>query len=343
MVAALVGFGVHTSQSPDGAEGLPTAATSPVELTATPDVDPVQLPTAEPSSAPEHGTGSERMGTAVPPPPPGDDTGTSTEGRSAEGDSAGSAVDSGIVVDVEKLPTGDPTTLSAGGDTVTVAAVSGTGSLELGFQRTSSSAAPNLPTYVSAICDGRSVYSGAFNVTTAGPVVQDVPFSGPSCVIKVKIAQPSTNWTGTSSAVTVTEGEPTTLDSGNPVTVEAGWTTIAVHSSDTFTLDVPDGFTGVVSVKMTACSSRGGTSDESRQFACGDLVEKDVGSSGRITITDADDTVAETAFDISPETHHDMISLDVADVDGDLTLRIDHAGGSAVLVHGPGTSAVGAS
>src|SRR5699024_8503386 len=103
------------------------------------------------------------------------------------------------VVPPEQVPTGNPITLASGGSTRTVATASGTGTFRLGFTRAASSAAPNLPTYVSTICDGASVYSGAFNTTSAGPVVQEVPFSGASCSIKVKVSQPSPKWTGTSS------------------------------------------------------------------------------------------------------------------------------------------------
>lgn len=246
------------------------------------------------------------------------------------------------VVPPEQVPTGNPITLASGGDTRTVATVSGTGTIRLGFTRTESSAAPNLPTYVSAICDGESVYSGAFNTTTAGPVVQDVPFSGSSCVVKVKVAQPSPRWAGTSSAVVVTRDAAAETQQGSPYVEDATWTTTAVTGSDAFEIAVPEGFTGTVSVKLTACSSEGGTSDATRDFACGEHVEKGVGSEGTITVSDGEQLLASTSFDISAETHHDMVTLDIEEpAADDLVVGVERTDGSAVLVHGPGTGAVG--
>lgn len=246
------------------------------------------------------------------------------------------------VVAPEQVPTGNTVTLASGGDTRTVATVSGTGTLRFGFTRSASSAAPNLPTYVSAICDGTSVYSGAFNTTSAGPVVQDIPFSGSSCSIKVRVAQPSPKWAGTSSAVTVTRDDAAETQGGTPYLEEAVWTTTAVSGAETFDLAVPVGFTGAVSVKLTACSSQGGTSDETRSFACGDLVEKGVGSGGTITVTDGEQVLGSTGFDISAETHHDMVTLEIEEpAADDLTIEVERTEGSAVLVHGPGTGAVG--
>lgn len=242
---------------------------------------------------------------------------------------------------VEDIPEGDPTVLVAGSDARTVATVSGTGSIRLGFTRASSSSAPNLPTYVSAVCDGASVYSGAFNTTTQGAVAQDVPFSGSHCAIQVKIAQPSAKWAGTTSSVVVTQDQHET-QSGTSYVETAEWTSTAVSESDDFEIDVPQGFTGTVSIKLTACSSQGGTSDDTKEFACGDLVQKGVGSEGTITVSDGEHVLVETGFDITAETHHDMVTVDVSEpVSDDLTLDVERTGGSAVVVHGPGTSAVG--
>ena len=95
-------------------------------------------------------------------------------------------------------------------------------------------------------------------------------------------------------------------------------------------------------MKLTACSSKGGTSDDTKKFACGDMVEKGVGSEGTVTVTDGEQVLAETGFDISAETHHDMVTVDVDEpATDDLTIEVQKTDGSAVLVHGPGTSAVG--
>lgn len=242
---------------------------------------------------------------------------------------------------VQLLPSETVATLHAGGSTATVASLSGTGAVTLGFTRTSSSTAPNLPTYVSTVCDGASVYSGAFNTTSQGPVIQEVPYSGAQCSIRVRVSQPSARWAGTTSAIVVTRDDPQS-QAGTPYVEKAEWTTAAVPGSDAFSLAVPEGFTGAVSVKLTACSSQGGTSDATRDFACGDLVQRGIGSEGTITVSDGEQILAETEFDITAETHHDMVTVDIADpAAGHLTIVVERSGGSAVLVHGPGTGAVG--
>ena len=267
------------------------------------------------------------------------------ESHAAEGQSDGEAPveqPAPMIVTAEKVPEGGATTLRAGGSTQTVATASGTGTITLGFTRTASSAAPNLPTYVSSICDGASVYSGAFNTTTQGPVVQDVPYAGANCSIQVRVAQPSDRWTGTTSSVVVTRDQPEAATHGSTYVEKADWTTTAVSGEDTFFLDVPEGFTGTVSLKLTACSSQGGTSDQTKRYACGDLVQKGVGSEGSITISDGEQVLAATGFDITAETHHDMVTVDIDEpAADDLVIDVERSGGSAVLVHGPGTSAVG--
>ena len=87
---------------------------------------------------------------------------------------------------------------------------------------------------------------------------------------------------------------------------------------------------------------RAGTSDATNKFACGDLVQKGVGSEGSISISDGEDVLATSGYDITAETHHDMVTLSIDEpAADDLTISVERSGGSAVLVHGPGTSAVG--
>lgn len=343
VVVGILGLGAFTPQGDDVVDGAASALTEAPSTDggalASVTTDPRTIPVVEES---ESTAAAEPVGTQstvrLLPVEEEMETETDTSDSQAQ-DTAGESAP--IIVSVDEIPEGHPTTLSAGGDTVTVATVSGTGSIALGFTRSSSSTAPNLPTYVSTICDGISVYSGAFNTTTQGPVLQDVPFSGSSCSIKVKVAQPSAKWRGTSSAVVVTRDEAE-VQGGTPYVEKAGWTTTAVDGADSFSIDAPEGFTGTVSVKLTACSSKGGTSDDTKKFACGDMVEKGVGSEGTVTVTDGEQVLAETGFDISAETHHDMVTVDVDEpATDDLTIEVQKTDGSAVLVHGPGTSAVG--
>lgn len=322
-VVALAGFGI---QAPPGGEILDDARAEILPGSSSGGTDPQTIPALEGVSAPEP-TPSGLVAVA----PESSDSPTSDPP-----DSTTSAVVTPLAV-----PSGDPRTVGAGGDPVTVAMVSGTGSIVLGFARTQDSAAPNLPTYVSALCDGTSVYSGAFNTTDAGAVAQEIPYSGDTCSIQVTVSQPSDRWSGTRSAVVVTRGETEEL-SGAPVTESAGWTSTPVASTESFSMDVPSGFEGMVTLKLTACSSDGGTSDETRTFACGGLVREGIGSQGTVTIRDGGQVLAGSAFAISGETHHDMLTLDVAGAPtGDLVIEVSSTGGSAVLVHGPGSGAVG--
>lgn len=332
LVSVLVGFGVH-SMHEDSALEVAVGETGIERIVEPLPLAPRSIPEADGENLEEEPHATEVTTSEQAPEP-------EEESSDAESDRENSAMDA-VIVEAEEVPDKDPTTLSSGGATVTVATVSGTGTIPLGFTRSASSAAPNLPTYVSAICDGESVYSAAFNTTTADPVVQEIPFSGSSCSIRVKVAQPSPKWAGTSSSIVVTEAEPET-HGGTPYVHKAGWTSNAVSGSETFGMEVPDGFDGTVTLKLTACSSRGGTSDETKDFACGDLVQKDVGSQGVVTVSDGKKELDSAGFDISAATHHDMVSLDVEDVAGDqLTITVEHTGGSAILVHGPGSGAVG--
>lgn len=342
VTVGVLSIGLTAPQLDDHSEGAASARVpdhaSSEELPATA-LEPTVIPLIEGPVEGTPGGQADGPGAGAAPLVDVEKDGESVPGRSSQ--EAADEVPSALTMEVENIPEGDSTVLIAGSDARTVATVSGTGSVRLGFARSTSSAAPNLPTYVSAICDGTSVYSGAFNTTTQGAVAQDVPFSGSSCTIQVKIAQPSAKWVGTTSSVLVTQDRPET-QSGTPYVETASWTSTAVSGSDDFEIDVPEGFTGTVSVKLTACSSKGGTTDDTKEFACGDLVQKGVGSEGTITVSDGGQVLVETGFDITAETHHDMVTLDVSEpASDDLTLDVERTGGSAVVVHGPGTSAVG--
>lgn len=193
-------------------------------------------------------------------------------GTPSEGDA-----NSGSTEASQRVGVSDSISVVAGGDAITVLSVSGVGTVPVGYVRNPNSAAPNIPVYTSAICGGVSTYSGAFNATGTGEEWKDVPYSG-DCVIKVKAAQPSSKWAGSFSAVNVITGTPDKWG-GDPVVVNAGWVSRAVSSSGDFVLDVPKGFTGVVSVKVTACSSEGGMSDDTVSYGCAGLVRKGAGSS----------------------------------------------------------------
>lgn len=231
--------------------------------------------------------------------------------------------------------------LVAGEDSQTVyVPTTESGSATLTLTRDAASAAPNIPTYVSTLCNGTSVYSGATNTTSAGATLV-VPWSGGGCKIIAKAAQPSAKWTGTWSGVTVSVGS-VEGGTGTPVTVDAAWTSRAVAGSETFTIDTPDGFVGSIYAAVTACSSEGGTSDASAQYACGQMVRRGTGSTAAITLSDASGVLARTKVTVSAEQHHAMVTLDCPRPTlGAVTLTVTHLDGSALLVHGPKTRAVG--
>lgn len=337
VMIAVLGVGLFAAQDDEHAEGSASARVQELVMEEAEEptpLEPREMPTVELSEQASPASEPVLELEEKAPEAPAEDP------AAVLGETPGAAPEP-MVVSVDEVPQGGGTTVHAGGDSARVATVSGTGSITLGFTRTSSSTAPNLPTYVSTICDGTSVYSGAFNTTTQGPVVQDVPYSGANCSIQVRVAQPSDRWTGTSSSVVVTRDEPES-QGGTPYVEKADWTTTAVAGESSFDIAVPAGFTGTVSVKLTACSSEGGTSDETRKFACGDLVQKGVGTEGALTVSDRQRVLAETSFDITAETHHDMVTVEVDEpAADDLTISVERTGGSAVLVHGPGTSVVG--
>lgn len=229
----------------------------------------------------------------------------------------------------------------AGREATTIATVSGTGTIAVTMARDTGSTAPNLPTYISSICDGASVYSGAFNTTGGGPFTKDVPFSGESCSVRVKVDQPSSRWSGTWSAVNLTIGA-TSLVSGEGSVIAADWASRPVNVSDSFELATPAGFEGTLSIKMTACSSEGGTSDATVTSGCAGLVQRDVASSISLDVTDASGLLAHQDVTVTADTHHDTITLFMARPSvGPITLTVTWTAGSAMLIHGPGTRAVG--
>lgn len=232
--------------------------------------------------------------------------------------------------------------LIAGGEASAVTIVSGTGTVPITFTRDPGSTAPNLPTYVSASCDGQSTYSGAFNTTGSGSVTKDISFSGNTCTINVKVAQPSPKWEGTYSAVYAAPGAPQHTSTGVSSVVGAGWVSSAVTGSRDYTLSTPAGFKGAVDIKLTACSSEGGTSDATATKACGEFVQKGVGSSATVVLSDSSGTLGSQNISITPEKHHDMLSFSLPRATtGPIIITVHQSSGSAMLVHGPGTRAVG--
>lgn len=227
----------------------------------------------------------------------------------------------------------------AGGESVTLVTVTGTGTVDITLSRAPGSAAPNLPTYVSSLCDGRSVYSGARNTTGVNQHLT-VSFTGRSCAIKIKVSQPSARWTDTTSFVQASVGEIKNTTTVGAV-YDATWVSVPVTGTRTLSLPVPEGFSGQLDVKLTACSSTGGTSDSSIQLGCGNHVQPGIGSTVRIDLIDETGVVSSNISSISAREHHSMVHMSIPRSTGAMSLRITHMDGSAMLVHGPGTRAIG--
>ena len=223
-----------------------------------------------------------------------------------------------------------------------VVRASGNGYVPLVFSRSSKSAAPNIPTYISVICGNTSVYSGAFNTTQSGAFAKKIPYQG-NCNIKIAVRKPSSRWNGTYNAVVVSHGKAKTL-SGKGYTSKAKWKTVPVSSSKTFNMNAPSGFKGILALKLTSCSSANGASDATAKNACNGHVRKDVGSSGKVTIKNGSKTVYNGSYSVNYKKHHDTVSIPISKLKGkNLKITVTKKNGSSVLVHGTGgTSLVGA-
>lgn len=293
--------------APAPVEAAPVEAPAPVEIAAPAPVEAAPAPVEAPAPAPVATTTWEAAPAPVAPPAPA------------------------------PVPVG---TTVAAESTINLTTVSGTGTIPVTITRDPGSAAPNIPTYISAICDGASVYSGAYNATWQ-PLTTNISYAGSNCRIVATVKYPSAKWVGTYNASIIGLGAPT-VSAGTPSVTAATWASRAVAGTDYFTLYTPAGFRGAVDLKLTACSSQGGTSDATAKYACGNLVQKGVGSSAAITISDSAGVLTSANIHISAERHHETLHLPLGRAaHGPITITVTSTGGSATLVHGPGTRAVG--
>lgn len=231
-------------------------------------------------------------------------------------------------------------TTVASEQTVTLTTVSGNGSIPVTISRDPASAAPNIPTYVSAICDGQSVGSLSANANSE-VYNSSISFSGNNCKIIASVKNPSSKWAGTYNASIIGLGTPT-YRNGTSSVVEAGWVSQAVAGTSNFTLATATGFQGAVDLKLTACSSDGGTSDSTASHACAGLVQKNVGSTAVITLSDSAGVLTTQTVTISADRHHASAHFDLPRATtGAITITVSSTNGSAILVHGPGSRAVG--
>lgn len=224
-------------------------------------------------------------------------------------------------------------------DATTVRTVSGNGVLPIRITRDSSSAAPNLPTYVSMICSNGGTYSAAYNTSAGETLMKDAPFSG-DCTLKVKTAYPTPRWNGTYNAIYVSTGSPEYASGDRHYTAKASWKTRPVSNSSDFHMSAPAGLRGSVVVKLTGCSSRGGASDSTAKYACDGHVNK-TNSKGYIQIINGGKVVNRMDYNISVNKHHDTFTIPVNLSSKDVTVRVVKTSGASVLTHGPGSSVTG--
>jgi len=227
----------------------------------------------------------------------------------------------------------------SGAESKTITTVSGNGSVKLVFSRDSKSSAPNLPTFVSAICGANSVYSGAFNTSIGEKFSKTIPFSG-NCKIKVLVSYPSSKWRGSYNAVKVSYGN-VKQSSGKSYFGQAQWKTRPVIGTSDFNISSPSNFKGFLNIKLTACSSKNGATDKTATNACDGYVKKDVGSSGKIEIRNNGKVVHSQKYNISYKKHHDTFTIPLSKLNSNnLTITVKKNSGSAVLVHGTGGSSI---
>lgn len=239
--------------------------------------------------------------------------------------------------DTSPVTNGTSYQLIGGGPAVTLGTYSGAGSVAVTVTKNVGSGAPNVPTYISVTCDGTAQPGITFNLVGETPVTKTVLFSGSDCRVFARIAQPSGNYANTYNTATALVGQPV-YQGGTPTSVNAGWVSAPVPSSANFTLPVPAGAFGSVNLKLTACSSQGGTSDATVTNGCGTLVQSGLGSQGTVSLSDSTGPLGSASFDISAQTHHDTLAIPLTRAtSGPITITVTKTSGSAVLVHGPGS------
>lgn len=315
------------------AQSVPEEAQSAPEASSATE-KPADTPTApQNSSTPSAPTQSPKAPSSAPVEPhtpssaPTEPPAPSTTARSASPKSA--AKHFGNRVKIKAGPS----------DATTVRTVSGNGVLPIRITRDSSSAAPNLPTYVSMICSNGGTYSAAYNTSAGETLMKNAPFSG-NCTLKVKTAYPTPRWNGTYNAIYVSTGSPEYASGDRHYTAKASWKTRPVSNSSDFHMSTPAGLRGSVVVKLTGCSSRGGASDSTAKYACDGHVNK-TNSKGYIQIINGGKVVNRMDYNISVNKHHDTFTIPVNLSSKDVTVRVVKTSGASVLTHGPGSSVTG--
>ena len=235
--------------------------------------------------------------------------------------------------------------LKAGEGSSVVWRGSGYGFVTLKTQHDPSSASPGMPTIVSLMCDGRpvSVYKGAFNTTNIdGVITKRIPYAGKDCRMIAKVSQSSKKWHGTSSWIYYTVHDTKLRNGGNYHAKTIPWNSRAITSSRTFSYGDQTGFEGFVVLKLTTCSTNGGSTDSTIKNGCNGLVNKSANGKYRVEVFDDSGKIADNTHYISYRRHHDMFTYETGrKVRGNLRVKVTPVSGLAVIVHGDGSSLIG--
>lgn len=202
-------------------------------------------------------------------------------------------------------------------------------------------AVPNLPVFTAAICrDTPTAYSGAFNLANRRTVKKIIPFAGTDC--RVKVAPSATErWSGQRIAIEASLGKVGYLK-GEPFHLDADWTSQAVSDAQTFSLGDQTDFQGFLMLKLTTCSSEGGTSDSTASFACRGRVQPKTNSKIEATLRDERGVLLKEQHLVTWTAHHNTFTTRLPRaVEGKLVLDVKRLEGAAMLVHGPGSGLTG--
>lgn len=91
-----------------------------------------------------------------------------------------------------------------------------------------------------------------------------------------------------------------------------------------------------MSLYVTNCSTRGGSTDATIKNGCDGYVQKKKSSTIELTIRDGGGTLGTVRRKITYERHHDVVSFRLPRAAiGDVTVTARTVSGPAVLVHGP--------
>lgn len=261
-----------------------------------------------------------------------------------------------------------------------IATVSGSGVLKVSMTNPS---VGNRETALTMRCDGVTTGGGGWNIVAGDPAkIVEIPYSGKDCKLTVGLRR------GGDLDVTVVSRTDLGKSKGRTWTYEpfiegkrADWKTTIVSdprkdnrmrfkvNPGKFPVSVPNGFTGVANVKMTSCTTGGGSRDASTPIMkdfFGNTVflngkprhiqlcelgllgnergiffpARQENSVMRVTFTDDKGILAQQDVTITPREHHETASIKidrpVSTKNGKITMTVQHIKGVGSAVHAPG-------